>query len=144
MSDRFGAMRAELLDAALRELAGADWLKANDWIALNNAIVLAERVGDRDAAAKVTALAKGAMGAVYGRVPSDGEENIPDRRIERVREGVASAIARVAARRASRAPSPAQFAVVPSEAELSEAVAAREGGGIARSSTVRREDPGRE
>lgn len=59
-------------------------------------------------------------------------------------EGVASAIARVAARRASRAPSPAQFAVVPSEAELSEAVAAREGGGIARSSTVRREDPGRE
>lgn len=73
MSDRFGAMRAELLDAALRELAGADWLKANDWIALNNAIVLAERVGDRDAAAKVTALVKGAMGAVYGRVPSDGE-----------------------------------------------------------------------
>lgn len=71
-------------------------------------------------------------------------QNIPDRRIERVREGVASAIARVAARRASRAPSPAQFAVVPSEAELSEAVAAREGGGIARSSTVRREDPGRE
>ena len=64
MSDRFGAMRAELLDAALRELAGADWLKANDWIALNNAIVLAERVGDRAAAAKVTALVKGAMGAV--------------------------------------------------------------------------------